>query len=261
MLIRFPFPCHQTIREQDKGESYFYALIEFGRAVLNINAKGGQDKAAKALVEAVEGTRAALGEYSELHALALIALGEAKKAAEDFDGCIELIERALTTKKLAPLDQARALTFLGSAYSEKEGQTQKSLECFSEAIALRRGVFANGEEHMMVAEVYLDVAAEQHELGQPLKTVEALEKCIPFLSLNDNVVDAQFAWLRKALEAAQLGEEEAQERYRRVKQTRRTAQAAKRRLPAPAKDKAAVASSFLPAVKVPPKKKQGQKKK
>jgi tetratricopeptide (TPR) repeat protein len=252
----------QTIKEQDKGESYYYALIEFGRAVLNINAEGGQAKAAKALVEAVDGTRAAQGEYSELHALALLALGEAKKAAEDYDGCIELIEKALTTKKLPPLDHSRALCFLGSAYSEKPGQAQKSLECYLEAIALRTTLCANGAENMMVAEVYLDVAAEHYELGQQLKTVEALEKCIPFLSLPDHVVDVQFAWLRKALEAAQLSEDEAQERYRRIKQTRKTAQAAKRRLAGPVKDKAAVANSFLPAVKLPPKKKQqGGKKK
>ncbi len=132
---------------------------------------------------------------------------------------------------------------------------QKALQCYEEAIALRKGVFANGEEHMMVAEVYLDVAAEHYELGQFMQTVEALERCIPYLSLNDNVVDAQFAWLRKALEASKMDADEAQERYRKLKQTRKTAQAGKRRLPAPTKDKKAVADSFLPAVKLPPKKK------
>lgn len=36
-----------------------------------------------------------------------------------------------------------------------------------------------------------------YELHQYLKTVEALEKCIPYLSLNENVVDAQYMWLKK----------------------------------------------------------------
>ncbi len=55
--------------------------------------------------------------------------------------------------------------------------------------------------------------------------------------------------------------EEAQERVRRVKQARKASLAKKKRLPAPQKSKEAVANSFLPAVKVPPKKNGAAKKK
>ena len=165
--------------------------------MLNINAKDGQEKALKALVESVDGTREHLGEFSELHALALVALAECKKAAEDWDGCIEAIEKALTTKLLSPLDEARAWTHLGAAYSEKDDMQVKTIECFLNAIRIRSGPFANGEQHMMVAEVYLDVAAEYYELQQFGKTMEALEKCIPYLSMNDHIVDAQYMWLKK----------------------------------------------------------------
>jgi hypothetical protein len=110
--------------------------------VLNINAKDGQEKALKALTESVDGldvffvcaallfflpdlerlffwnptgTKANLGEFSELHALALVALAECKKAAEDWDGCIEGVEKAITTKllKVRRKEKAEKCLFLG----------------------------------------------------------------------------------------------------------------------------------------------------
>jgi tetratricopeptide (TPR) repeat protein len=191
-----------------------------------------------------------------------VALGECKRAAADNEGCIEMIENALTTKKLSPKDEARALTFLGSAYSELEGQTEKSLECFEKAIAMRTKLFSNGAEHFSVAEVYLDVAAEYHELGQHDKTVESLEKCIPYLNLPSSVLDVQFAWLKKALELSGMSSEEAQERYRSVKRLRKLTDKSRKKLPAPIKEKAAVQASFLPPPpKKNPKKKNNNKKK
>ena len=246
----------QEIKERD-SEPYFRALIEFGRVTLNINAEGGQEKALKALLEAVEGSKA-LGEYTELHALALSALAECKKASEDYDETIELIDKALTTEKLSEFDQARALTFQGTAYSEKEGGTQRALECYSKAMDIRARIHANGREHYSVAEVLIDVAAEYHELGQGIKVCESLENAIPYLNLPDQVIDVQWAWLKKSLQdLGDLSSDEVRERYQKTKKRRKDSQRTRKRLPAP---KTEGQASFLPINLAPKKKKNNQGK-
>ena len=249
----------QEIKEKDP-KPYYAALIEFGRVSTNMNAKGGKEKAFKALDEAVTGSRE-LGEYTQLHADALVAMAEWKKNTGDLEGCIELVEQALTTKKLTKLEEARALTYLGAAQSEQEGGTEAALESYGKAVELRVASHANGAEHHSVAEVYIDIAAEHFERQDYPATIEALERCIPFLNLPREVLDVQFAWYKKALSLDGLEGDPLKERYRQLKQRRKEVERSRVRLPAPKKEVAEVASSFLPTpINLAPKKKKPQQK-
>lgn len=214
-----------------------------------------------ALHEAVEGAARVYGPLSEPYCLALAGLGEAKKAAGDNQGAVEDMERALAPNVLGPLDQARVLTHLGTAYSELEraDAAQRTLECFTQAVQVRSRCFSNGARHFMVAEIQLDIAAEHWQAQRFTDALAALEAAVPYLHLPDKAMDVQWAWLRKCYEQAGLSQDEAAERYRAIKTTRKQVEAARRRLPAPKKDPAASKGSFLPPDPVPSGKKKGGK--
>ena len=247
-----------TIKD-DKSCAYYNALVEFGRVVLLMDTEGAQAKAMKAVLEAEEGTRRVAGEGSQFHALALAALAEAKKTAGDVEGCIEFNEKAVASKALTELEEARVLTHLGSAYSEKDEMVAKALQCYQRAVELRSKHYSNGEKHFSVAEIYMDIAAEYDVMKQPQKAVEALEKSVPYLSLPSEVMDIQWAWLRKAYASSGLSEDEAKDRYRSVKTLRKQSEMSKHRLPAPERNKEKTKESFLP--EAPKKKAQSSKTK
>lgn len=249
----------------DHVAPYVNALIEFARVTLNMNVEGASEKASKALEEALADCTSSpsLGPSCELYALALLARGEVRKAAGDFDGAISDLQTALAEEgegkyrfPLSVVDRTRGMTHLGSAWSEKEGAEETALRLYETASRLRSGLTAAGETHPSVAEVLLDVAAEQFSLKRYDEAARTLERCIPYLGLPEKVLEVQWSWLRKALELANVSEDEAKERYRACKEKRKHTDKTRRKLPAPAKDKKEVEASFLPQP-IQPKKSGG----
>ena len=159
--------------DQGRAASLFYQMAMYAYR------QGNAFKAKKYYTQALEMTKAFLGESHSSVAstlnnlgLAWISLGENKKAIEYFEQALEMTKAVLGESHPSV---ASVLNNLGVTWNSL-GEKKKAIEYFEQALEMKKAVL--GESHPSVAETLNNLGTAWSDLGEKKKAIEYHEKAL-----------------------------------------------------------------------------------